>query len=244
MTGSDVEDVARSVGGPFVSAILLAAGASSRMGTAKQLLMWERVPMVSHVASVCANSRCAEVIVVVGCRADEVREAVLARCEQSGPSGARFRGKPVTVVTNEGWERGMASSVACGAASADPRADAFAIALSDHPAVESSVIDAIILAFARFELNQQGRAVVVPTHNGRRGHPILLGAALRDELIALPGKPGEVRGKGRTLSDIVGENLDVLRGLVEVSSPGVRVDLDTVEEYEAACEDRGFTQRR
>ena len=62
---------------PVVSAIVLAAGASTRMGRPKQLLPWGGVPMVRHVAHTLASSMAGEVVVVVGCRADAVARAVL-----------------------------------------------------------------------------------------------------------------------------------------------------------------------
>ncbi|HNU93842.1 MAG TPA: nucleotidyltransferase family protein [Bacillota bacterium] len=203
---------------PVVSAVVLAAGASARMGRPKQLLPWGGMPMVRHVAETLAGSTASEVIVVVGCRADEVTRAVLGGSE--GDSGRRA---PIRVAVNSAWEDGMAASVACGVGAARADAEAFLITLSDHPAVGVDVIDVLIAEFAQRSPAERARAVLVPVHEGRRGHPTLLSAGLRAELEAL--------GAARTLRDIVNANADPIRSLVEVSSEGIRMDLDTPSDY-------------
>ena len=214
----------------MVSAVVLAAGASTRMGQPKQLLTWGGVPMVRHVARTFAMSEACEVIVVVGCRADDVARAVLGdECgshrqrrgqEREGDQG---RATPIHVTVNAAWKDGMATSVACGVGAARADAEAFLIALSDHPAVGVDVIDALIAAFVQRSPAERTRAVMAPVHAGRRGHPTLLSAGLRAELEAL--------GAARTLRDIVNANADPIRSLVEVSSEGIRMDLDTPSDY-------------
>ena len=83
----------------MVSAVVLAAGASARMGRPKQLLPWGGCPMVRHVAETLAGSTASEVIVVVGCRADEVTPAALGGSE--GDSGRRA---PIRVAVNSAWK--------------------------------------------------------------------------------------------------------------------------------------------
>lgn len=218
---------------PVVSAIVLAAGASTRMGRPKQLLPWGGMPMVRHVAETFAASVASEVVVVVGRRADDVARAVFG--DEHGVhrqghgrkrEGDQGRAAPVRVCVNAAWEGGMATSVACGVRAARADAEAFLIALSDHPAVGVDVINALIEAFAQRSPAERVRAVIAPVHDGRRGHPVLLSAGLRDELEAL--------GPARTLRDIVNANTDPVWSLVEVSSDGIRIDLDTPSDYTEA----------
>jgi len=226
---------------PLVSAVVLAAGASTRMGRPKQLLPWGGVPMVRHVAQTFAKSAACEVIVVVGCRADAVVRAVLGDehgvhrqrhgRERQGDQG---RAAPIRVVVNAAWEDGMATSVSCGVGAARADADAFLIALSDHPAVGVDVINTLIAAFAQRSPAERVRAVIAPVHDGRRGHPVLLSAGLRDELEALGHAPAPGRGTARTLRDIVNANTGPAWSLVEVPSEGITMDLDTPCDYTEA----------
>lgn len=223
---------------PVVSAIVLAAGASTRMGRPKQLLPWDGRPMVRHIAQTYAASMASEVVVVVGCRADAVARAALAVDGEGESQGERggCDGAPVRVVVNAHWEDGMASSVACGVSAARADAEAFLIALSDHPAVDVGVVDALIAAFAKRAPGERVRTVLSPVHAGRRGHPVLLGSGLRSELAALGGghRAGSEPGQAPTLRDIVQANTDPATSFVEVESPGIRMDLDTPGDYAEA----------
>lgn len=216
---------------PAVSAVVLAAGASTRMGQPKQLLPWGSVPMVRHVAQTFAMSAACEVIVVVGCRADDVARAVLRHDHGAHRQG---RAAPIRVAVNAAWEDGMAASVACGVGAARADAEAFLIALSDHPVVDVDVINALITTFAQRSPAERVRAVIAPVHDGRRGHPVLLSAGLRDELETLGCAAASEPRTARTLRDIVNANTSPTWSLVEVPSEGIRMDLDTPSDYTEA----------
>jgi len=182
-----------------------------------------------------------EVVVVVGCRADAVARAVLedehgAHRQGHGQErrGDQGRAAPIRVAVNAAWEDGMAASVSSGVRAATADAEAFLIALSDHPAVEVGVINALIEAFAQRSPAERVRAVIAPVHDGRRGHPVLLSAAFRDELEALGRAPVSGPGTARTLRDIVNANAGPALSLVEVPSEGIRMDLDTPSDYTEA----------
>lgn len=233
--------IGAGVGLPAVSAIVLAAGASTRMGRPKQLLPWGGVPMVRHVAHTFASSMACEVVVVVGCRAGAVARAVLedelgAHRQGHGRErqGDQGRTAPIRVVVNAAWNDGMAASVACGVGAARADAEAFLIALSDHPAVDVDVINVLIAAFAQRSPAERVAAVIAPAHGGRRGHPVLLSAGLRDELEALGRAPAPGPGTARTLRDIVNANTGPAWSLVEVPSEGITMDLDTPCDYTEA----------
>ena len=168
---------------PVISAVILAAGASTRMGRPKQLLPWGGVPMVRHVAQTFAKSAACEVIVVVGCRADAVARAVLG--DERGVHRQRHRRQgdqgpatPIRVAVNAAWEDGMAASVACGVGAARAGAEAFLIAVGPSSR-NVDVINALIASFAQRSPAERVRAVIAPAH-GRP--PVLLSAGLRDEL--------------------------------------------------------------
>lgn len=193
--------------------------------------------MVRHVAETFAGSMASEVVVVVGCRADVVAGAVLED-EHRGHGRERERDDcrraPIRVAVNAAWEDGMASSVACGVAAARADAEAFLIALSDHPAIGVDVIDALIAAFSERSPAERVRAVLAPVHAGRLGHPVLLSAGLRAELEALGCAATSAPGAARTLRDIVNGNIGPAWSHVEVASEGIRMDLDTPSDYTEA----------
>ena len=189
-----------------VSAIVLAAGASRRMGRPKQLLAFGRSTMLGEVVEPLLLSRVQEVVVVLGHRAEEVRSSIVS--------------SPVRVAINPEPDRGMFSSVQCGLGAVSSDADAFLIALGDQPFLRPERIDALIRAFQGHSLG-----IVVPTWRGRRGHPILLDAAYAPEIMGM--------GTGSTVRDLVrGHAEDILE--VSVRTDDVLRDIDTPEEYEEA----------
>ncbi len=147
-----------------------------------------------------------EVVVVVGHRAEELRE--------------RLAGLPfVRFAVNEAAESEMGVSIARGveAVSADTRAVLFA--LVDQPAIPPEAIRAVMDAHKR-----TGARLVVPQWEGRGGHPVLVDLSLREELLDLDERRG-LRALFETHSS------EVLR--VTVESPFVRRDMDTWDDYRA-----------
>ena len=197
----------------FVSAILLAAGASRRMGRPKQLLKFGRGTMLEEAIEPLLRSRVREVLVVLGHRADEIRRSIAML--------------PVRVAINSDPDRGMLSSVQCGVMAASADADAFLVALGDQPFLCAHVIDALIRAF-----KDSHRGIVVPVWMGRRGHPIILDARYASCILGM--------GQAGTLRDVVRAHADdVLE--VSVGTEDILRDMDTPEEYEEAR--RKFVRR-
>jgi molybdenum cofactor cytidylyltransferase len=191
---------------PFISALLLAAGMSERMGRGvKQLLPLGAKRMIEVSLGNLLASHVDEVIVVLGFAAEEIRPFVNAD-------------ERVKVVVNSQFEQGMSSSIRAGIKIVDPCCTAVLIALADQPFILAEVINLLIDRFATGE-----KGIVLPVHHGQRGHPVILSRQYERELVALRGDAG-----GREI--VRNHPEDCLE--VEVDAKGVVMDIDTPEDYQ------------
>jgi molybdenum cofactor cytidylyltransferase len=189
----------------FVSGLVLAAGASTRLGQPKQLLPFGRTTLLGHVvAEARAASALDEVVVVIGGAADEVR----ARVDLAG----------ATVVENPQFGEGCSASYRTGLGAVDPRAEAVVILLGDQPGVDRQVIDTVVDEWRR----TRGR-VLLASYQGREGHPLIFSRDLFDQLVALHGDKAAWK--------IVDAHRGEIRA-VPIDRPHPR-DVNTREEYEA-----------
>ena len=159
----------------MTSAIVLAAGASSRMGQPKGLLSIGGHPAVEVVCSALRDGGADDIVVVIGCHAVEIR------------AGADLRG--VRVVENRRWATGRTSSVQAGIAAIAPGVEWTLLALVDMPLVKPATVRALLSATG------DDADVVVPVHHVLRGHPIVLRRTLFARIAAL--------GPDETLRDVV-----------------------------------------
>ena len=189
----------------MIVAIVLAAGASKRMGNPKQNLRLGGVPMLQRVLDTLRASKVGSVVVVLGANADLVTENLEVKGEK--------------VVVNGDFAEGMSASIRRGLDEAGD-ADAVLVMLGDQPFVTPATVDKIIDAY-----EESGALVVAPVCEGRRGNPELLDRALfpRDRRI-------RADDGAKTLMEENGE--DVLE--VAVSDRGVLFDIDTPSDYSAA----------
>ncbi|MEO1329550.1 MAG: molybdopterin-binding/glycosyltransferase family 2 protein [Pseudomonadota bacterium] len=199
---------------PFVSAVLLAAGASSRMGGKHKLLEEiDGVALVRRSAERLLGSGVDEVVAVLGAEGARVAAAL---------SGLGLR-----TVENALWREGMGTSIAAGLRAAAPEADAALIALADMPETPPEIVERMIAAFDP----EEGRSIVRPVGpSGRPGHPVLFGRRFFEPLGHLGGDDGAkaiVREHADQVVDVATEN------------PGVEIDLDTPEAWAAYRQSRG-----
>jgi molybdenum cofactor cytidylyltransferase len=161
----------------MVSAVVLAAGLSTRMGRNKLLLRYKDKALVARVVDALLASKIDEVIVVLGYETEKVR--------------AELQGKPVRLVHNPDYKEGLSTSVRAGVEAVSPEADGIMICLADQPLLEPADVNRIIAAFA--DAKKVNKSIVVPFFEGERGNPVILDASLR---VAILGIVGDVGCKG------------------------------------------------
>ena len=188
---------------PKVAAIVLAAGRSSRMGGANKLLTEiEGLPMVTRAVEAALASRARPVIVVTGHDSARLRAAIGDR--------------PVTVIENPAFASGMASSLKAGITALPTEVDGALVCLADMPLVGAQTLDRLIAAFNPLE----GRAICVPSWDGKRGNPVLWAKRFFPEMASLAGDTG-----ARHLIGQYGE----LVTEIPMPDDGVLLDIDTPE---------------
>jgi molybdenum cofactor cytidylyltransferase len=188
----------------MISAILLAAGESLRMGVFKQLLSLQDKTFVEHCADNLLASRVDEVIIVTGHRELEVRRAIADR--------------PVRFAHNADYRSGMTSSIKCGVQALSENAQACILALVDQPQIGADLVDLVIDAY-----KSTHATIVIPTYGNHNGHPILLDACLNEEILKMDPDLG--------LRQVVRAHQDeIVR--VEVSTHAVLEDCDFPDDYE------------
>lgn len=187
-----------------IAAVVLAAGRSRRMGAFKPLLPFGAGTVAGACVESLRGAGVGEIVVVVGHRAGEVRAAL------ADVAGVRF-------ALNREAESGMGVSVARGVEALRLKTGAVLVALVDHPAVPASEVARLVEARRR-----TGARLIVPTWEGRGGHPVLVDLAFREELLGLVPRAGL-----RALFDA--HPAEVLRP--PAASPFVARDMDKWEDY-------------
>jgi molybdenum cofactor cytidylyltransferase len=156
----------------LLAAVILSAGASSRMGRPKALLRYREGTFLEHLIEVTRDPRVAVTRVVLGAGADAIRTA--AKLD------------PSIVALNPDWEKGQLSSIRAGLRSlAEIDIDGIVLCPVDHPLVSARLVRELV---ARFY--ESKKAIVLPTFDGRRGHPAIFSKALFGELLAAPEDKG------------------------------------------------------
>jgi len=187
----------------MVSAVLLGAGESKRMGRDKLSLPWGKKTVFEHCLDILLRSEVGEVIVVLSSRIKGMTPPMQER--------------KVRVVSNPSYRKGMSTSIRRGVRAIHPDSKGILIALGDQPLLRTKTINALLHAFSK----KRGE-IILPAFQGVWGHPVIFHRRFEKELLRLKGDVG-----GRS---IIERHLKQTR-VVRVNSAGVIKDIDTWQDY-------------
>jgi len=203
----DRASAATADAGAHVAALVLAAGQSRRMGrTNKLLAKIDGVPMVARVVDSVLATRARPIVVVTGHEASRVRRALASR--------------DVTFVHNADYDTGLSTSLVRGLAALGEGVEGALVCLGDMPRIKPHHLERLLTAFNPTE----GRAICVPTHNGKRGNPVLWAAGYFAEMQKVAGDVGA--------RHLLGEYADELCE-VPVEDDAIFIDIDTPRSLKA-----------
>lgn len=188
----------------MISAIILAAGESRRMGQPKMLLPWGNGTVLTRVIAVFREAGVEDILVVTGGARKQVDELVADLGVQT--------------VFNEAFQTGeMLSSIQCGIRALTCQTQAVLIGLGDQPQVQAGSVRKVCEAFVETK-----SSLVVPSYRMRRGHPWLAARSLWEELLGMepPQSP----------RDFLNAHAANIR-YVNVDDPNILADLDTPQDY-------------
>lgn len=185
-------------------AIVLAAGKSTRMKKQKLLLPFNGETIVETVVQKIIPVLESKIIVVLGSHYNEIKQKI-----------SKLQ---VTSCFNKDFENGMLSSVICGLNALPENAEAAMVFLGDQPQISTDVIQKVAE-----EWKQSDKGIVIPTFNGKRGHPVLIETKYKAEINRLDSSKG--------LRQLMIENPDDIYE-IEMKQPEILRDIDTPEDYE------------
>lgn len=174
------------------------------MGTLKPLLPYGAESVIRQVVRSLKSSPVARVLVVLGHRSEEI----VAHLEGSGAE----------IVLNPRYPEGMLTSVQAAVAAAPVTTEWFLVALGDQPSLRPETVEHLLR-----EAEAGDATILVPSYDGRRGHPLLIHASHRDEIASLDGAVG--------LRELLLRHPNVVHHVV-MPEEGVLLDMDTPEDYQ------------
>ena len=185
--------------------IILAAGSSSRLGQAKQQLSYQGKSLLQHSIETALASKAEKVLVVLGANADRLR--------------AQINYPTVTVVHNQNWEEGMASSIQTGLQALQeilPSVNHALFLLCDQPLVTPGLLQEMLQA-----KDQSNKAIIACAYANTVGAPVLFDASCFEELKQLRGQEGAKK--------VIIRRPDSVHA---ISFPEAALDIDTQADYQ------------
>lgn len=199
-----------------IALVILAAGKSTRFPGNKLLVRIGEESLIEKIVKTSLKSRVDEIVVVTGYESDKVKKAL----EEAGNDR-------IKIVYNQFYEEGQSTSVRTGVREVLGEVDGVMIHPADVAFITSEDIDRLIEVF---ELTRA--PIVVASHRGRHGHPILFSKSIYHEILTI----SEER---RGLKELVEKYRE---DIVEVeSSPYTIIDIDTVEDLKKIVDSSGHT---
>jgi len=192
--------------------VIMAAGRSSRMGANKLLMDDDGRPIVARVVEQALAADLAEVVVVTGHQEAELRAALA--------------GQTVRFVSCPDYADGMSASLRTGLKALSTDIDAALVLLGDMPRVGTTLLRRMIAAFNPTE----GRAIIVPAFQGKRGNPVLWDRRFFGEMMELAGDVGA--------RHLIGEHAELVTEIA-AEDGGIFLDVDTPEAYRTLKDKRG-----
>ena len=155
----------------MLAAVILSGGASRRMGSPKALVTYQGTPFLEHLLSVTRHPAIGVRRVVLGPDAESISAQIKLASDE--------------IIINNDWEKGQLSSIQAAVRSLPSGTTGMLLCPVDHPLVSSALISHLIETFL-----ESKASVVVPTYEGRRGHPVIFSSAVYGELLEAPADTG------------------------------------------------------
>ena len=190
---------------PSIAAIILAAGASRRMGQPKQLLPYRGQTLLGHVIQCTLASSCHPVIVISGAHAEAIAPVI--------------EHLSIEVIHNANWHQGMSSSIRCGVSYIRdnlPSTDGILFLTCDQPFVSTNLIETLIKRY-----NDSNKPIVASQYEGTMGIPVLFSPLFYSNLMQLEGDYG-----AKTLIQTDPSQV------ATINFPKGKIDLDTFVDYQ------------
>jgi CTP:molybdopterin cytidylyltransferase MocA len=185
-----------------IAGIVLAAGEGKRIGKTKALIEIDGISFLERVIVSLEESNCVPIVVVGGSKANDV-EKLSSKLN-------------VDFIWNNNWRSGQFSSLKAGLSSLNPRPFGALITLVDHPFVTAGTYELLCKTFLT-----KPDTIVIPVYGKRKGHPIVIPAAITDEVLNAPDESN--------LRKIISSHQSLITKL-PVDDPGILKDVDTIND--------------
>ena len=197
----------------MISAVILAAGESRRMGKQNKLLLpvGGEALLVKFVKSVC-DSDVDQVLVVIGHEAEKIK--------------MELNNFSLSFVYNPNFSEGMTTSIKSGVKDVSPDCDGFLICLADMPFINTPEINKLIHAYVR-NRKKENRLIIVPVFQGNRGNPVLFSCEFRNDILEHKKESG--------CKEIIMNNSESVKE-IEMDDDNILLDVDTHEDYQRVIE--------
>ena len=185
--------------------IILAAGASSRLGSPKQLLSFSGATLLQHSIEAAQSSDASSVIVVLGANAELIKSEI--------------NHTAATIIVNPGWKEGMASTIHFGLQTLvemQPQTEAAIFMVADQPFVTAALLNNLMEL-----IRNEQRSIVASKYGSTFGTPVLFVRKFFPELMELTGDTGAKSLVRKYLNEVS-----------FVSFPEGEIDIDTMEDYQ------------